>query len=100
MMMTMSTCSINPTVIEKIPAPTSTDEFKEVWGEAQVFKNGVTNERARELNFSTAKDLLPNIEVEASYSVENNDTIIPVPFHNFLDSVSYTHLTLPTILLV
>lgn len=81
----MSTCFINPRVIEKTPAPKSQDEFKKVWGEARVFENGITNHNAKGLNFSNAKELLPNLNVEASYSVDNNDTIIPVTLHDFLD---------------
>ena len=89
MMTTMSTCSINPRVIEKTPAPKSQDEFKELWDEARVFQGGITNPRAKELNFSNAKDLLPNVDIEASYSVDNNDTIIPVSLHDFLDYCAY-----------
>jgi hypothetical protein len=85
----MNTCSINPKVIEKIPAPSDIEAFKKIREEARVFTSGVTNESAKELDFSTAKNLLPNIEVEASYSVDNNDTVIPVKLHDFLDYCAY-----------
>jgi len=85
----MSTCFINPRVIEKISAPKSEDQFKKVWNEARVFRDGITNQDAKELNFSNAKQLLPDLDVEASYSVDNNDTIIPVGLHDFLDYCAY-----------
>lgn len=81
----MSTCFIKPRVIEKSSAPKSEDQFKEVWDEARVFRDGITNRDAKELNFSNAKKLLPDLNVEASYSVDNNDMIIPVGLHDFLD---------------
>lgn len=84
--MTMtSTCTINAQELEKLSSPLSQKEFKDLRDFPRAFKKGVTNPEAKTLDFSNAKEKLPNISIELSWSVCNDDEIIESSMHSFLD---------------
>ena len=81
----MSEIIIDCTRLVAEEAPKSVEEFKPLRGQARIFKNGITNEHALGLNFETAKDLLPNDEIDLSFSLLNDNLQMQCRLHDFLD---------------
>ena len=85
----MNTCTIDCIEISKLDAPKCPSEFKNIRDLPQVFKNGVTNSLAKKLNFETAKDLLPNINVTLGHSVcDQTEDVIECMLYDYLDYCS------------
>jgi len=81
----MSELIIDCEKLPALPAPSCVEEFTPLRDEVRIFSGGITNKNALELNFETAKDLLPNEEIWLSYSLENDAVQIPCKLHDYLD---------------
>tara|TARA_E500000081_G_scaffold153620_1_gene188399 strand:+ start:4451 stop:5413 length:963 start_codon:yes stop_codon:yes gene_type:complete len=82
----MNTCTIDCIKIDKLDPPKDNSEFKKVRDFPQVFKNGVTNNLAKDLNFQTAKELLPNIKVTLGHSLcDKTGDVIECMLYDYID---------------
>jgi hypothetical protein len=81
----MSEITIKFTRLTANEAPKSEEEFRKIRGKAAIFKNGISNERALELNLSNIKSKLPNDEVALSFSLENDNMQAECPLHDYID---------------
>lgn len=81
----MNTITIDCHKIHEQTPVSSIEDFKKIWDQAVVFKDGVTNSSARSLNFKSAKELLPNFQIKLSNSLDNSDLNIQSTLHEYID---------------
>ena len=92
----MNEIIIDLTQLATEDAPTSVEEFKPLRNRARIFSNGIENQNALELNFSTIKDKLPNDEVAISFSLENDNMQGECRLHDYIDyCLGKRELTMP-----
>jgi hypothetical protein len=66
-------------------APKSVEEFRPLRSRVRIFKNGITNENALELNLSNIKNKLPDDKVNLSFSLENDNMQATCRLHDYVD---------------
>ena len=61
------------------------EDFQKVRDRCRVFKNGVTNKKARNLNLSNIKEKINNFPVNLGNSLSDSDQVIMSNLHDYVD---------------